>query len=162
MEETQNRVHSIGMIHQRLYQGGNLKTIEMKDFFLNLGEYIIDTFNASQRVSLICTMEPLELEIDQAIPIGLIVNELLSNSLKYAFPNGNKGSIKVSLSERESHLYLQVSDNGVGIGTNPEVRGSGFGTQLIQLLTHQLDGKMTLVTNSGTEVFFEFQIHKAA
>jgi two-component sensor histidine kinase len=107
-------------------------------------------------------MEPLELEIDQAIPIGLIVNELLSNSLKYAFPNGNKGSIKVSLSERESHLYLQVSDNGVGIGTNPEVRGSGFGTQLIQLLTHQLDGKMTLVTNSGTEVFFEFQIHKAA
>ncbi|MCS4435164.1 tetratricopeptide repeat-containing sensor histidine kinase [Aquiflexum gelatinilyticum] len=162
MEETQNRVHSIGMIHQRLYQGGNLKTIEMKDFFLNLGEYIIDTFNASQRVSLICTMEPLELEIDQAIPIGLIVNELLSNSLKYAFPNGNKGSIKVSLSERESHLYLQVSDNGVGIGTNPEVHGSGFGTQLIQLLTRQLDGKMSLVTNSGTEVFFEFQIHKAA
>ncbi|MCR9017080.1 tetratricopeptide repeat-containing sensor histidine kinase [Aquiflexum gelatinilyticum] len=162
MEETQNRVHSIGMIHQRLYQGGNLKTIEMKDFFLNLGEYIIDTFNASQRVSLICTMEPLELEIDQAIPIGLIVNELLSNSLKYAFPNGNKGSIKVSLSERESHLYLQVSDNGIGIGTNPEVHGSGFGTQLIQLLTRQLDGKMSLVTNSGTEVFFEFQIHKAA
>jgi two-component sensor histidine kinase len=162
MEETQNRVHSIGMIHQRLYQGGNLKTIEMKDFFLNLGEYIIDTFNASQRVSLVCTMEPLELEIDQAIPIGLIVNELLSNSLKYAFPNGNKGSIKVSLSERESHLYLQVSDNGIGIGTNPEIHGSGFGTQLIQLLTRQLDGKMSLVTNSGTEVFFEFQIHKAA
>ncbi|MCH6198249.1 tetratricopeptide repeat protein [Aquiflexum sp. LQ15W] len=162
MEQTQNRVHSIGLIHQKLYQGRDLKTIEMKDFFLNLGEYIIDTFNASMRISLVCDMDTLDLEIDQAIPIGLIVNELLSNSLKYAFPNENKGIIKVSLSEKNSHLLLQVSDNGIGIGDKPEIKGSGFGSQLISLLTKQLDGKMTLISNPGTEIFFEFQIHKAA
>jgi len=162
MEETQNRVHSIGMIHQKLYLGRDIKTIEMKDFFVNLGEYIIDTFNASKNVTLVCDMNPLDLEIDQAIPIGLIVNELLSNSLKYAFPNGSEGKIKVSLSEKNSHLLLQVSDNGIGIGDKPEIRGSGFGSQLISLLTQQLDGKMTLITNPGTEIFFEFQIHKAA
>lgn len=162
MEQTQNRVHSIGLIHQKLYQGKDIKSIEMKDFFITLGEYIIDTFNASNRIELYCDMEPLGLDIDRAIPIGLIVNELLSNSLKYAFPNGNKGKIKVALSEKNSYLILHFSDNGIGIGEKPEIRGSGFGTQLINLLTRQLDGKMTLFTNSGTEIFFEFQTQKAA
>lgn len=162
MEQTQNRVHSIGLIHQKLYQGKDIKSIEMRDFFLTLGEYIIDTFNASNRIELYCEMEPLGLDIDRAIPIGLIVNELLSNSLKYAFPNGNHGRINIALSEKNSHLILHFSDNGIGIGEKPEIRGSGFGTQLINLLTRQLDGKMTLFTNSGTEIFFEFQTQKAA
>lgn len=162
MEQTQNRVHSIGLIHQKLYQGKDIKSIEMRDFFLTLGEYIIDTFNASNRIELYCEMETLGLDIDRAIPIGLIVNELLSNSLKYAFPNGNHGRINIALSEKNSHLILHFSDNGIGIGEKPEIRGSGFGTQLINLLTRQLDGKMTLFTNSGTEIFFEFQTQKAA
>ena len=162
MEETQNRVHSIGMIHQKLYQANEIKTIEMRDFFLNLGEYIIDTFNAAGRIKLTCDMEKLGLDVDRAIPIGLIVNELLSNSLKYAFPNGNEGKIKVTLLEKNSHLLLHFADNGIGIGEKPSIRGSGFGTQLISLLTKQLDGKMTLQTNPGTEIFFEFQIQKAA
>lgn len=162
MEQTQNRVHSIGLIHQKLYQGKDIKSIEMKDFFLTLGDYIIDTFNASSRIELYCEMEPLGLDIDRAIPIGLIVNELLSNSLKYAFPNDDRGKIKISLSEKNSHLILHFSDNGIGMGEKPEIRGSGFGTQLINLLTRQLDGKMTLFTNSGTEIYFEFQTQKAA
>ncbi|MCL6259406.1 tetratricopeptide repeat protein [Aquiflexum sp. TKW24L] len=162
MEETQNRVHSIGLIHQKLYQGKDIKSIEMRDFFLTLGEYIIDTFNASSRIELYCDMEPLGLDIDRAIPIGLIVNELLSNSLKYAFPNEKHGKIKISLSEKNSHLILHFSDDGIGMGEKPEIRGSGFGTQLITLLTRQLDGKMALFTNSGTEIFFEFQTQKAA
>jgi two-component system, sensor histidine kinase PdtaS len=162
MEETQNRVHSIGLIHQKLYQGKDIKSIEMKDFFLTLGEYIIDTFNASGRIELICDMDTLDLDIDRAIPIGLIVNELLSNSLKYAFPDENPGKIKINLSEKNSHLILHFSDNGIGLGENPEIRGTGFGTQLINLLTRQLDGKMALFTNSGTEILFEFQTHKAA
>lgn len=162
MEQTQNRVHSIGLIHQKLYQGKDIKSIEMRDFFLTLGEYIIDTFNASNRIELYCEMEPLGLDIDRAIPIGLIVNELLSNSLKYAFPNENHGRINIALSEKNSHLILHFSDNGIGIGEKPEIRGSGFGTQLINLLTRQLDGKMTLFTNSGTEIFFEFLTQKAA
>lgn len=162
MEQTQNRVHSIGLIHQKLYQGKDIKSIEMRDFFLTLGECIIDTFNASNRIELYCEMEPIGLDIDRAIPIGLIVNELLSNSLKYAFPDGNHGRIKIALSEKNSHLILHFSDNGIGIGEKPEIRGSGFGTQLINLLTRQLDGKMSLFTNSGTEIFFEFQTQKAA
>lgn len=162
MEETQNRVHSMGMIHKRLYQGENMKAIEMRDFFESLGNYIIDTFDASGRIRFLSDMKPLELDVDLAIPIGLIVNELISNSLKYAFPNNCCGEIEVRLLEKENHLHLIVSDNGIGMSENPQILGSGFGSKLIQLLTRQLDGKMTLLRQKGTEVIFEFQINKAA
>lgn len=162
MEETQNRVHSMGMIHKRLYQGENMKSIEMKDFFENLGNYIIDTFNASGRIRFLSNMEPLELDVDWAIPIGLIVNELISNSLKYAFPENCFGEIEVRLLEKDNNLHLIVSDNGIGMAENPPILGSGFGSELIRLLTRQLDGKMTLTTETGTAIIFEFQTNKAA
>ena len=162
MLESQNRVHSMGMIHQNLYQGENLAAIEMKQYFINLGGFIIDAYDATERIALDCNMEGLELDVDRAIPIGLIVNELITNSLKYAFPNSKEGKISISLKETGSHLVLKVSDDGIGIGSNPKIQGSGFGSQLISLLTKQLDGKMTLITTKGTEVFIEFQIRKAA
>jgi two-component system, sensor histidine kinase PdtaS len=162
MEETQNRVHSMGMIHKRLYLGENMKAIEMKGFFESLGNYIIDTFDASERIHFCSEMEPLELDVDWAIPIGLIVNELISNSLKYAFPGDYPGEIEVRLLEKDQHLYLIVSDNGIGMSDNPPILGSGFGSELIRLLTLQLDGKMTLHTENGTEIMFEFQLNKAA
>lgn len=162
MEETQNRVHSMGMIHQRLYQGENMKAIEMKGFFESLGNYIIDTFDASDRIHFCSEMEPLELDVDLAIPIGLIVNELISNSLKYAFPENRFGEIGVRLVEKDNHLFLMVTDNGVGMTSDPPILGTGFGTELIRLLTVQLDGKMTLQAQKGTAIIFEFHLNKAA
>lgn len=162
MEETQNRVHSMGMIHKRLYQGENMKAIEMKDFFEGLGNYIIDTFDASERIRFSTQMDPIELDVDWAIPIGLIVNELVSNSLKYAFPENSPGEIAVRLLEKGSFLHLTVSDNGIGMSKTPKIQGSGFGSELIRLLTRQLDGKMTLLSQPGTKVSFEFLMQKAA
>ncbi len=160
MEETQNRVHSMGMIHKRLYQGENMKSIEMKDFFEGLGNYIIDTFDASGRIRFTTQMDPLELDVDWAIPIGLIVNELVSNSLKYAFPESSPGEIAVRLLEEGSCLHLVVTDNGIGMSESPKILGSGFGSELIRLLTRQLDGKMTMLSQQGTKVSFEFLMPK--
>ena len=162
MAETQNRVQSMGMIHQRLYQGDNMKEIEMKSFFENLGSHIIDSFDASERVRFVSEMEPFRLDVDLAIPIGLIVNELISNSLKYAFPENRFGEIEARLLEKNDHLYLIVSDNGIGMTSDPPILGTGFGSELIRLLTLQLDGKMTLQNQKGTAILFEFQHNKAA
>ncbi|WP_194775257.1 tetratricopeptide repeat-containing sensor histidine kinase [Pararhodonellum marinum] len=162
MLESQNRVQSMGIIHQNLYQGENLSAIEMKQYFQNLGRYIIDSFDAAERITLDCDMGHLELDVDRAIPIGLIVNELITNSLKYAFPEHRKGIIRINLTETNSHLLLKIADNGIGIAKDADIKGTGFGTQLIKLLTCQLDGKMTLVTHKGTEVSFEFHLNKAA
>ena len=163
MQKSQHRVHSMSMIHQKLYQGKSLSSIEMKEYFTNLSNYIVETFDAQDRVEVECRMERLELDVDMAVPIGLIVNELLTNSMKYAFPNGESGKLCISLSENHNQLLLEVSDNGVGKPlSGGENEGTGFGTQLINLLTRQLEGNMSLSVKDGTSVSFEFQHHKAA
>ena len=163
MIASQNRVQSMGIIHQKLYQGENLGHIEMKDYFLNLGEGILDTFNADDKVKIECAMDNLELDVDTAVPIGLIVNELLTNALKYAFPNDGKGNILISLSQSTPEtLTLKVADNGVGKVVGLAPKGTGFGSQLIQLLTQQLNGKMIEDHVGGTSVVFQFKTKTAA
>ena len=163
MIASQNRVQSMGIIHQKLYQGENLGSIEMKDYFLNLSEGILDTFNAEDKVKIECAMDNLDLDVDTAVPIGLIVNELLTNALKYAFPKDKAGAISISLEKTEhNHLKLKVSDNGIGKVKGLAPKGTGFGSQLVSLLTQQLNGKMTEHSESGTFIEFDFLIDTAA
>jgi len=163
MIASQNRVQSMGIIHQKLYQGENLGHIEMKDYFINLGEGILDTFNVEDKIKIECAMDNLELDVDTAVPIGLIVNELLTNALKYAFPENGKGSILISLSQSTPEtLTLKVADNGIGKTKDLAPKGTGFGSQLIKLLTQQLNGKMAEDNVNGTSVIFQFKTKSAA
>ncbi len=161
MKESQNRVQSIGIVHQKLYQGKNLGAIEMKDYFLNLSESILDSFGAQKRITIECAMEKLDVDIDTAVPLGLIVNELLTNTLKYAFPGGSDGKVRIRLEKRnDGSLHLEVSDNG--IGKSGVTKGTGFGGQLVSLLTQQLRGTMREETRGGTHVIFDFRAGEAA
>ena len=163
MLTSQNRVHSMGIIHQKLYQGEHLATIEMRDYFINLGESILDSFNAEGRIKIECNMPQLVLDVDTAISIGLITNELITNSLKYAYKENEKGEIKISLIEQPNinnlvgSLLLKISDDGIGKPINEKPKGTGFGTQLIMLLTKQLDGQLNYEINNGTSVSLAFQ-----
>jgi len=161
MQKSEQRIHSMSMIHQKLYQGKSLSQIEMKDYFENLGTYIIHTFGKEGEVSLQCDMPALQLDVDHAVPIGLIVNELVTNAMKYAYPPGRKGVVQVRLTQKGKQLYLKVSDDGIGKDAT-KMQGTGFGTQLIALLTDQLDGKMNLSVERGTSVSFEFTLNQAA
>lgn len=161
MMESQNRVQSIGIVHQKLYQGSNPGAIEMKDYFINLSESILDSFGTGKRVVIECAMEQLNIDIDTAVPLGLIVNELLTNTLKYAFPEGREGKVSIKLLQpKNGILQLEVSDNG--IGKSGVTKGTGFGGQLISLLTLQLNGTMREEVVNGTKFYFEFKTGKAA
>ncbi len=161
MQESQNRVQSIGIVHQKLYQGTTPGSVEMKDYFLNLSESILDSFGADKRVTIECAMEKLDVDIDTAVPLGLIVNELLTNTLKYAFPEGSNGKVFIKLEKRKDNvLHLEVSDNGVG--KSGVTKGTGFGGQLISLLTQQLSGSMKEEIKNGTHIFFDFKMDKVA
>ncbi len=162
MLQIQNRIQSMSMIHQNLYHGNNMATIEMRSYFKNLMNYVLHSYGAEQRIDVVYEMNELELNVDIATPIGLIVNELITNSLKYAFPNNNVGVITIGLTRNTSLLELKVTDNGIGIQKGKKSHGTGFGSQLVQLLTKQLDGRMILNQNKGTAVSFEFQLNKAA
>ena len=158
MQASQNRVQSMGIIHQKLYQGKNLGAIEMLDYFRDLSENLIDAFGANDQVEINYDMKPVELDVDTAIPIGLIVNELLTNSLKYAFPENKKGKIQLSLMEIDNkQLRLVVADNGIGKKETTTIQGTGFGSQLIQLLTTQLQGNMKADYQNGTKLTFQLE-----
>jgi two-component system, NtrC family, sensor kinase len=163
MLTSQNRVHSMGIIHQKLYQGKHLGVVEMRDYFINLSESILDSFNAEGRVKIECNMPQLVLDVDTAISIGLITNELITNSLKYAFTEKQHGAIKISLTEQqivgntEGVFLLKISDDGIGKPVENKPKGTGFGSQLITLLTKQLDGQLNYEINHGTIVSLAFK-----
>ena len=159
--EGQHRVEAMALIHQKLYQRENLAAIEMKDYLQNLSQTLIGTFwMLEDRVKLIVDMPELELDVNTAVPIGLIVNELLTNSLKYAFPENASGNIHLSLlSVSKDELILTVKDDGVGL-TKGE-KGTAFGSQLVQQLTIQLGGKIVIDSSNGYStqiVFSSFQV----
>lgn len=161
MQEGQNRVQSIGIVHQKLYQSHNLASVEMKDYFIHLGESILDSFGASDRIDIVCNMDQLELDIDTAIPLGLIANEVLTNAIKYAFPDGRRGRIEIQLVQRDDNtLHLKIADNG--IGKSKSIMGTGFGTQLLSLLIRQLNGSTWEEVKEGTIIYFDFTRKKSA
>ena len=149
----------MALIHQKLYQGEDLGAIEMRDYFETIGKAIKDSFGErAKNVSLEVDMSEIELDVDTAVPVGLITNELITNSLKHAFPNKQKGQILITLTQDENDLLkLHVVDNGQNTATGSVVKKeSGFGTLLIQLLTTQLGGKLEQSTKAGTSTIIQF------
>lgn len=160
IEESRNRVYSMSMIHQQLYQGKNLSSIGMKEYLIDLSQHILDSFGGEGVVTYNYDLEEMELDVDTAIPIGLIVNELLTNSYKHAFPNNRQGMISITCKHlKEDHILLEVADNGIGLlqFDKEDEEGSGFGTQLIDLLIHQLDGSIMTISGEGTKFRMEFE-----
>ena len=161
IEESRNRVYSMSMIHQKLYQGKNLSSIEMKDYLINLSKHILDSYGSEYAIEYVYELQEFELDVDTAIPMGLIVNELLTNSFKHAFPEKEKGKIRITCQKVGNEgIILEVYDNGIGISDpkHSKVTGSGFGTQLVDLLVQQLDGSMRIYNGQGTRVRMEFEL----
>jgi two-component sensor histidine kinase len=130
----------------------------MLDYFKNLGESLLDSFGLSDQIDIQYDMAPLELNIDTAVPIGLIVNELVTNVLKHAFPENKKGRIRISLQASTArNLYLEVEDNGIGKNSYSPKRMEGFGMQLVELLTQQLEGRKEEVVQNGTRFSFNLK-----
>ena len=162
MEKSQNRVYSMSMIHQKLYQGKDLATIDMKDYFIELGNHILNSFGSGDKIQLIYDMGKIEVDVDTAVPLGLIVNELLTNAFKYAFPNNIKGIINIGLLEIKDQIYeLKVADNGVGYTDQKSSQSTGFGSQLVSLLTKQIDGVYKKFDENGTTIKITFKVTKS-
>lgn len=160
--ESRNRVYSMSMIHQKLYQEKNLSSIGMKDYLVDLSKHILYSYGGEGRISYNYDLENMNLHVDSAIPIGLIVNELLTNSYKHAFPDSRKGVINIVCKKMTDHrILLEVSDNGVGLleFDKEDDEGSGFGTQLIDLLIQQLDGSIMTLNGLGAKTRMEFDIN---
>lgn len=157
MQSGQSRVQSMSLLHQRLYQGNNLAGIEMKAYFQQLTSLLLNGYEVNDRVDLTLDMETVELDIDTAVPVGLIVNELVTNSLKYAFPKEEAGRISIKLTKETDKTYhLSVKDDGVGKSTDAKPASKSFGSQLVQLLVQQLDGSFKESNSAGLHTQISF------
>ncbi|OXE99559.1 two-component sensor histidine kinase [Flavobacterium araucananum] len=158
IKNSQHRIHSMSLIHQKLYSSENISTINMPNYIKELVEYLRDSFSLGQRIRFEIKVAPLELDVAQAVPLGLILNEAITNSIKYAFPDDRTGMIYVTLEKISENKYLlTISDNGIGIDMDFSAkRINSFGMSLIKGLSDDLDAKFAIENNKGTILKIEF------
>ncbi len=152
-QESQSRIQSMSLIHQTLYQSNDLARLDVASYLGRLTHQIFASYGVNPRtVTLQVDAEDVPLSIDTAIPCGLIVNELLTNALKYAFPDGRSGRVRVSLHRTPSlETRVSVSDDGVGLPADFDLEESGsLGLQLVHELTRQIGGRLEIARERGT------------
>ncbi len=150
---SQDRVKSMALIHQQLYRSTDLSSINFGDYLRHLTTHLFQAYGVNENnIRLNIDAKNIYIGIDTAIPCGLLINELISNSLKHAFPNNRKGRIIIRMELKDENTYLlTVSDNGVGFPEDIDFRNTkSLGMQLVITLTDQIDGKIELIRDSGT------------
>ncbi|MDO5836257.1 MAG: PAS domain S-box protein [Methanobacterium sp.] len=157
--ESQTRAKSMALIHERLYQSQDLKRIDFSDYIKTLASDLFRTYVVDpERINLKMDLDTILLDINTSIPLGLILNELLSNAMKYAFPNDEKGEISIKLRSKDHQYVLIVSDNGVGLPPAIDFdKIDSLGLQLVYSLTNQIDGSLELDREHGTKYTIQFQ-----
>ena len=158
IHDSQHRVHAMSLIHQKLYNSENLSTINMRVYIRELVLYLKDSFDAGKRIRFDLNIEPLELDVSQAVPLGLILNEAITNSIKYAFPGNMEGVITISLSNTNLDNYLlTISDNGIGMPVHVKDKKPGsLGMSLMKGLSEDIDGTFSIENNNGTIIKISF------
>jgi two-component sensor histidine kinase len=158
IRSSQQRVHSISLIHNKLYQTENLSIIDMQVYIRELVEYLRDSLSTGHKIIFNLNVDPLELGVYLAVPLGLILNEAITNAIKYAFPGDRTGIIWIGLHQEESCLYsLSITDNGIGISSTLIDKGGGsLGITLMKGLTEEIAGSFSLDQDGGTKVHVSF------
>jgi two-component sensor histidine kinase len=156
--DSQRRIHTMSLIHQRLYHTENLSAINMPDYIHELVDFLSDSFNTDNRIRFKLKTEPIELDLSQCIPLGLILNETITNAFKYAFPNGREGVISISLEAVSSnHLLLTIEDNGIGLPAGfSQTKQNSMGINLIKGLSAELGAEFILAGQNGTKISISF------
>ncbi|MCD6116852.1 GAF domain-containing protein, partial [bacterium] len=162
--ETRDRVRSISLVHERLYATKDFSSIDFNDYVYNLGYELFRTYGINpDRVSLNININNVVLDVESAVPCGLVINELISNSLKYAFPgssNKRKGRVTISMKEKQNGIIeLKVSDNGVGVPEGIDILHlDSLGLKLVSILVEdQLQGKIRISSKEGLSYKISFK-----
>lgn len=158
-KESQNRARSMAIIHERLYRSTDLKRIDFGEYIQSLSNELFHTYTADYGlIELKISVEDIFLDINTAIPLGLIVNELITNSLTHAFPEGKKGEINVDFHPQDDHYEFTVKDNGIGFPEDLDYQKTdSLGLQIVYNLTDQIDGEIKLDRSNGTEFKITFK-----
>lgn len=152
LKESQARIVSMAMLHENLYRSDNLTGINFENYIKHLIRNLFHTYNVNmEKIKFNIMAQGVFLNIDTAIPCGLIINELVTNSIKHAFPEGTSGDIKVIMDQDDDKYHLEISDNGIGLPPEFDIKKSStLGILLVNSLVGQLDGSIEVIRNQGT------------
>jgi PAS domain S-box-containing protein len=152
-----DRSLSMALIHEELYQSNDLKSVNFSDYLKTLCNTLYHSHIIHPRVNLDLNIEKLDVDIEIATPLGLIVNELFTNCMKYAFPDNQTGTITVEFCKEDQKYKLTVQDDGVGLPTNFDIKNTeSLGLNLVKNLTNQIDGKLKYIVKNGTRFIIKF------
>jgi two-component sensor histidine kinase len=160
LRESQNRVRSMGLIHEKLYQSSDLRNVNLAEYIKSLSTQLFKSYRSHiSNVRLEMDVPEIKLDIDTLVPCGLILNELITNALKHAFPEGIGGTLYVEVKDLGDRNYrLTVKDDGVGLPEDFNLEKSkGLGGMIVSSLTDQLRGEVVYNTNGGTEFNITFR-----
>lgn len=162
-KESQGRIRSMALIHEKLYQSETLAAVDLADYVRTLVNILMRSYSATGAVRLETCLETASVSIDTAVPVGLMLNELLTNALKYAFPDGRKGCLRVSLRcTADGLICLGVHDDGVGLPADLKLdQAKTLGLRLVRMFAQQLRAEVTLGSDAGGTCF-DIQFKEAA
>jgi len=161
LQDSQNRIQSMSLIHEHLYQMELFSSLQFDEYVQSLGKAVASSFiNDSKEITLSYDIQPIELGMDQAISCGLLLNELLTNAFKHAFPDQDEGQIMIAAKENdENFVTIKVRDNGIGIPKEVmEGRSGSLGIKLIHTLAHQLGGEIKITEDNGSCFILTFEL----
>ncbi|KFF03420.1 hypothetical protein B0A68_06545 [Flavobacterium reichenbachii] len=158
IQNSQHRMHAMSLIHQKLYQSDNLANIDMSWYIYELISYMRECFDTDQKINFVLDTEKVYLDVAQAVPLGLIINEAINNAIKYAFPSDKKGDVIIELKNTGDNNYqLVIADNGVGLPENFEdTERNSLGMNLMMGLTDQIDGIFEMKNDNGLQIKIAF------
>jgi two-component sensor histidine kinase len=161
LEDMGNRIKTMAMVHQKLYQSQDLSSVDLKEYIKDISGLLISSYaSESEKIKLTLNLESIHVSIDTAIPCGLIVNEIITNSLKHAFPGGREGEIYIRLFKQEDGLIeLEISDNGIGIPAGYDFEaGDTLGIQVFKSIAEeQMNGEIQFDTKNGVKFIIRFK-----
>lgn len=158
VQNSQHRVYAMSLVHQKLYQVNNSSSVNMAVYLPELLNYLRDSYDLKQRIQFVVDIKDIQLDISKAIPVGLIVNEAVTNSIKYAFPGNRTGAINISMGKiTKNRIRLSISDNGVGMPSAwDNAQRNSFGLKLMKGLSDDIRGKFLVDNSNGTMITIEF------
>lgn len=155
LQESQGRIRSMALIHEKLYQSANLATVDLADYVQSLARILMRTYTANGTVKLECRLDPVAVSVDTAVPVGLMLNELVTNALKYAFPDNRAGRLLVTLgTQTNGVISLCVQDDGIGMKADFELeQANTLGLRLVKMFARQLRADVSLQSEPGRTAF---------
>lgn len=157
--ESQNRIRAMALVHEKIYQSENLNEIKFSDYITNLMNYYKSNFETSYKIKTSIHCDDTVLDIDIAIPLALITNEIITNSFKYAFNNDKTGTIEIHFKNENNHISYTISDNGPGFPEDfIEKKSNKLGSQLIFSLIKQINGEINIFNDNGAHAEITFKL----